>query len=271
MSRLHTMPPAGAKIARAKALLKRDDTIRALDSLIAGLDEFGTHALPDKARFEIEVLIQECVQELNRQPAVRNLFATLTTGRAGQVPYTPGQEKKLIPVLGILHKALAGSKEAETRARHEEREQRKNTLLQRGCDYLKADDLPRGKSALRVLAEEFGKEPGILVRTGELLLDAKCYFEAAEMLEQAIEVFPKESTAYGLATQIYIQVREYEKAEAIYLKAIKRFGKHPRTLLNLARLYAAWNKTEEAFRMAQEAYAKDPSLDEAKSMMENFL
>lgn len=271
MPALYTMPTAGAKIARAKALLKRDDTIRALDSLLSGLGEFNARATPDRARFEIEVLIQECVQELNRQPAMHSLFATLTKGKAGQVPYTPGQEKKLLAILGILHKALAGREAADKQFKRDEREKRKNALLQRGHDYLGADDLPRGKSSLRVLAEEFGEEPGILVRAGEMLLDAKCYFEAAEMMEQAIALFPKVSNAYGLATQIYTQLREYEKAETVYLLAIKQFGRHPRTLLNLAKLYVAWNKREDAFRLAQEAYGKDSSLAEAKLMMEKFL
>ena len=270
MSELFIMPPAGKKIARAKSQLKRDDTIRALESLLAGLQDYDPRSMPGKVRFEIEVLIQECVMDLNRQPAVRSLFETLARSKSAHVPYIPGQENKLQGVLTILHKALAEGKAAEEQDRQDKQMHRRDSLLQKGSEYLKAGDGPRGKSALRVLAEEFGAEPGVLVQAAELLLGAEFYFEAAEMLEQALESFPKESKAYGLATQTYTQLREYEKAEKVYLKAIKQFGKHPRTLLNLAKMYAAWNKKEEAFRTAQEAYAKDSSLQEAKALIDKF-
>ena len=270
MSELFIMPPAGKKIARAKSQLKRDDTIRALESLLAGLAEFDPRNMAGKVRFEIEVVIQECVMDLNRQPAVRTLFETLARSKNAFVPYTPGQEQKLVGILTILHKALSEGKAAEEQEKQDKLEQRRDALLQKGAEYLKAGDGPRGKSSLRVLAEEFGEERGMLVQAAELLIGAEFFFEAAEMLEQAIETFPKESKAYGLAAQTYTQLREYEKAEKVYLKALKQFGKHPRTLLNLAKVYAAWNKKEEAFRTAQEAYAKDASLQEAKALIDKF-
>lgn len=270
MTELFTVPAAGRNIARARAQLKRDDTIRALESLLAGLAEFNPRAVPGKVRFELEVILQECVRDLNRQPAVRALFEALAQSSAVQVPYTPGQEQKLLGVLTILHKALSEHKEAERQNARDRREQRRDALLQKGRDFLQTGDGPRGKSSLRKLAEEFGEEPGVLLQAAEMLFGGKFYFEAAEMLEQAIENFPKESKAYALATQSYMQIREYDKAEKIYLKALKQFGKHPRTLLNLAKLYAAWNKNEEAFRAAQEAYAKDASLQEAKTLIEKF-
>lgn len=271
MSELFTMPSAGRNIARAKSQLKRDDTIRALESLLAGLKEFEPRNVTGKTRFEIEVLVQECVRELNRQPAVRSLFETLAKSTTAQVPYTPGQEKNLLDILTILHKALSEEKAAERLSTRNRRERRRDDLLQKGRDYLQAGDGPKGKSTLRRLVEEFGEEPGVLLQAAELLYNAKLYFEAVEMLEQVMTTFPKESKAYRLAARIYMLVHEYDKAEKVYLKAIRQFGKHPRTLLNLAKLYATWNKGEQAFHAAREAYAKDPSLQEAKTLIEKFL
>ena len=256
-------------LARAKSLLKRDETIRALDSMIAGLDLYDPKKMMRKAQFEIEVLVQECVAELNRQPAVRKLFETLNPkAQRAVVPYTPKQEEKLKAVLGILHKALNESIAAKERSAADAKSKRRELLQQKGLEYLKAGDTPRGKAALRVLADEYGNEPGVITQVGGWLLEYKLYLDAADILERAMELFPKESKAYTFATQCYKIARDHEKLEAVYLRAIRQFGKHPRTLLNLAKLYVEWNKKDKAFTVAQEAYNKDNSLTEAKEIME---
>ena len=268
---LFITPPAGKKMARAKAQLKRDETVRALESMLAGLDEFDPQHMPAKARYEVEALIIECVADLNRQPVIRSLFEKLArSSKNASIPYVPGNEQKLRGVLGILHKALHESAAKAEEDEKEERALRKAALQQKGLDYFKAGDMPRGKASLRVLAEEFGQEPGVLVQVAEWLLEYKVYFEAAEILEQAMEAFPKESKAYGLAAQCYRTMREMEKAEAVYLKAINRFGKHPRTLLNLAKLYVEWNKKDKAFEAANDAWKKDNTLTEAKEIVDKF-
>ncbi|MDL2279968.1 hypothetical protein LJC15_04845, partial [Desulfovibrio sp. OttesenSCG-928-G11] len=76
--------------------------------------------------------------------------------------------------------------------------------------------------------------------------------------------------AYPLATRCYLEMREFQKAEAVYLQVIKQFGKHPRTMLNLAKLYLEWNKKEQAFQAAMEAWNKDNSLTEAKEIVDKF-
>lgn len=270
MSMLIKTPVVAHNFARARAQLRRDDTLRALESMLAGLQQFDPQKLPGKARFEVEVLIIECVQELNRQPAIRDLFSLLTQGKAASVPYTPGQERKLLGVVGLVHKALAEKMAAEERGAEEELQKRRESLEQKGRDFLVSGDSPRGKATLRVLTEEFGHEPGVLLDTGELLLEHKLLFEAAETLEQCMELFPKEGKAYALCAQIYLDLREFAKAETVYTRAIKQFGKHPRTLLSLAKLYMAWNKKEEAFTAAAEALKKDPGLAEAKEIVDKY-
>lgn len=268
---LFITPPAGREIARARAQLKRDDTVRALESMLAGLEEFNPRQTPAKARYEIEALIRECVTDLNRQPAVRSFFETVVKVKNASIPYVPGQEQKLRGVLGILYKALHTSAADAEKNREEKTLQRKQLLQQKGLEFLKAGDLPRGKSALRIMAEEFGHEPGLLVQIAEWLLEYQIYFEAAELLERAIENFPKETKAYGLAAQCYRTIRELEKAEAVYLKAIQRFGRHPRTLLNLAKLYMEWNKRDKALEAAYDAWKKDNTLTEAKEIVDKYM
>lgn len=271
MSTNFTVPQnVGSNIARAKALLRRDETIRALESLLTALDLYEPDKLMGKVRFEVEVLIQECIQELNRQPKVRALFEVMTKSGQASVVYTPRQEKKLKQTLTILHKALNESDAARERDVVETREKRKASLREKGLGYLRGGDAPRGKAALRVLADEFGNEPGVLRQVGEWLVEAELYYDAVEFLEQAIESFPRDSKAYALAVSCYMTAREFEKAEAVYLKVIRQFGKHTKTMTNLAKLYRAWNKKDQAFEAANEAVFLDGGNEEARTILEEL-
>ena len=161
MSNINTIAPQNVRqhLARAKSLLKRNDTLRALDALIAGLELYDRGKLLAKARFETEVLILECVTDIGRQPVVRVFFEQIAKSSQVAVSYTPGEEDKLLATLGILRKGLhnaEGEKEAKEQG---SRDARRAALEQKGLGYLRSGDAARGKSALRVLAEEFGEEP----------------------------------------------------------------------------------------------------------------
>lgn len=256
--------------ARSKSLLKRNETLRALDALISGLDLYDPSILLGKARFETEVLIQESVVDIGHQPSVRKFFEQIAKSSKMAVNYTPGEEAKLRAILDILRKGLHNMEGEKAAAEQQTLDQRRQALQEKGLNYLKAGDAARGKSALRVLADEFGEEPGVFTQVGIWLQEANLKFDALEFLEQAMEQFPKESRAYAAASTIYTELREFEKAEAVYLKALREFGKHPRTLLNLAKVYMSWNKKEKAFETAQEAYKGDPNLTEAKEIIDKF-
>ena len=257
-------------ISRAKSLLKRDEPLRAIDALIAGMNLYDPSGLLGKARFEAEVLIQECINELNRQPQVRTLIETLSKSSSTSITYTPGSETKIKAILPILRKGLMEMSSAKESAVINEKENRKKMLQEKGHAFLKAKDFARGKATLRVLADEYGEEPGILSSLGICMYEAELYFEAAEFLEQAIDLNLKDSQCYGIAASCYITLREFEKAENIYLKAIKNFGKHTKTLTNLAKLYLSWGKKEKAFDAAQDAYNLDPSNTEAKAIFDKL-
>jgi tetratricopeptide (TPR) repeat protein len=268
----NTIAPQNVRqhFARAKSLLKRNETVKALDALLTGLELYDRGKLLAKARFETEVLILEAVTDIPRQPLVRSFFEKIAQSGKTAVAYQPGEEEKLKTTLQIILKGLENMEKEKQQQERDTRENRRESLQAKGLAYLKAGDAPRGKSALRVLADEFGHEPGVLSRIGLWLQEAGLYFEAAEFLEQAIADFPRDSTAYGPAAAVYITLREFEKAETIYLKALKEFGKHPRTMLNLAKLYVSWNKKDKAFEAAREAYKGDPSLEEAKALIAKF-
>ncbi len=257
-------------IARAKALFRRDEVLRGLDALILALNAYEPAKLMGRSRFEVEVLITECMQEVNRNPSVRKILEALTNSPKASIPYVPGGEAKLKALLPVVRKAIAETSNQKEQKEQEERELRKNTLRDKGIAYLKAKDLPRGKAALRRLADEFGDEPGIYVLVGAHLLEAGLFYDAAEFLELSMEKFPRESKAYAYATKCYIALREFGSAEGVYVKAIKTFGKHPVTLTNLAKLYLAWNKKDKAFEAAQAALGLDANNAEAKAIFEKL-
>ncbi len=262
-----TAPPSVLQnIARAKNLVRRDDPVRAIDALTAALNLFEPEKILGKARYEIEVNIMECVGELSRHPRVKALLTQISRSATAAIAYAPGEEGRLTPVLAVLRKALAETEAAAARAVEERVEGRKAALLAKGKEHLAAGDMPRGKAALRRLGDEFGTEPGVLAEIGSILVRANLHYDAVEFLEQALEIFPKESGAYAELVNCYLSLREFEKAEALYLKAISQFGRHPRTLVNLGKLYISWNKKDKAFDVLNQAARLDPTNEEAKEL-----
>ena len=120
-------------IARAKALFRRDEVLRGFDALILALDSYEPAKLMGRSRFEVEVLITECMQEVNRNPSVRKILEALTKSPKATVPYAPGGEAKLKALLPVLRKAIAETSSQKEQKEQEERELRKNTLRDFCC------------------------------------------------------------------------------------------------------------------------------------------
>ncbi len=257
-------------LARAQSLLKRNETLRALDALIECLNNYDPKRLPSRTRFAVDTELIECAKDVGIQPLVQNFFRRLLKSADLGVNYTVGKPAAFKETLLLLRKGLQGDLAAHAEREEASKGARKSALLEKGVTCLKTGDAPKGKAALRVLADEFGEEEGVYTQVGMLLLEADHPLDAVDFLEAAIENFPKDSKAYAGASQAYAQMGEWAKAEAVYLKAIKQFGSHPRTLLNLAKIYIQWNKRDKAFDFAAQAYKIDPSLEEAKAIIDKY-
>jgi pentatricopeptide repeat protein len=266
-----TAPSAVSQnIARAKSLAKRQEVLRAIECLIAALENFTPGALVGKARFEVEVNVQQCIADINLNPKLRKLLTELTHSSTAGITYTPGEEAALLSVLGVLRKALENMEHAEKQGAQDALKQRKSELIESGQRLLAEGEGVKAKVELRRCAEEFGKEPGILAQIGGMLAQAQMPVDAAEFLELAIEAFPKEGQVYGTLVDCYMGEREYEKAEAVYLKVLRQFGAHPRTLVNLAKVYKLTNKRQKAAEMALRALAMEPGNAEAKEIADSI-
>ncbi len=261
---------ARENLARARAYMRRNEIVRSLESACSAFVEILDSRLIGQARYEVEVLIQEYITELNKHPEIKNFFFKKNIHATPYIRFIKGRERDCLERLeSILH----GIKEESENAR-EKREERhfskKQELLERGRKLMEAKDYARGKGVLRRVAEGWGQEEGLITEIAMLFLEHHLCMEAADLFEQAIELNPADSKAYGGAVRCYKELHEFEKCEKLYLRALKQFGSHPRTLLNMAELYKRWRKPDEAYDFARRALSADPTLEEAKAIIKEM-
>ncbi len=257
-------------LARAKAYLVRDDCERSLEAGLAAVREYMSIKIVGEAKFKLEVLIMEYVTELNRHHLIRDFFHANRITKEPFVQYARGQEKKLTERMetilhGLRYQAEQKNKEEEDKALAR-KEQQYNT----GLELLSQGELPRGKAYLRRYAEEYGEEPGVTSDVANIFMKHQLYPEAAELFSKAIEDFPNDPKGYAGAVMAYTQTGPMEKVEEMYLLILRKFGPHPKTLLNFSKFYLSWRKREKAWDYARQALSKDSSLVEAKEIVEKY-
>lgn len=159
--------------------------------------------------------------------------------------------------------AVLQSQEAER-----QRQNRRNELLEKTRSLLREGDRSRGKAFASKLLDEYGKEdPGLYLAIADTMRAADLGLDAAELIENAITLFPKESALYSALIDIYSTAGMYEKAEEGYRRVLKQFGKHPKTLLNMAKAYATWGRKAKAVALLYQVTYDYPDFQEAKDAL----
>ncbi|MDR2825262.1 MAG: hypothetical protein LBV76_00530 [Deltaproteobacteria bacterium] len=255
-------------ISRARGYLARNDVLRALETLAIAAETFDPKKVVGKAKYETEVHMAECVDYLGKNPTIAGFLKTLSKGATPTIVYVSGQEAKLAATLRVIYKVLKDRDVEISLIEDDSNAMRRDAMWENGTKCLADGQTPKGKSILRRMGDEFGDEKGVLTRIGEALFNSKCLFESAEILEDALEKFPKDGKAYSLLIRSYTELQEFEKAEVLYLKALRQFGQHPMTVLNLAKMYKLWNKRDKAFVMAQTALRLNPGNPEAQDLLD---
>ena len=262
-----TVPPSVMQnLARVKNLLGRGEVVRALDAFLAAINLFEEAQIVGRARAGVEIGFHECVDLCNRNTQIQKLIKMVAKSETAAIAYAAGQENQLAAVLRILRKGLNEAETAKERAAEEEIEQRREAMFAKAMDYFKEGEAPKGRGMLRKIGDEFGEEPGILYRVGHILVEANFMPDAIPYFEQAVADFPRDSAPYAELAACYLTLREFEKAERLYMTVVKTFGAHPRTLTNLGRLYITWNKRDKAFEVLQKAVRQDPDNKEAAEL-----
>jgi len=255
-------------IARAKGSLRKKDFLKAIkEAKRAFQARADCEGLVGQKRIEVDFMLQEFCQVFSSNHGILQLLEQFRLRHKPFIEYARGQSDKVISKLDILTTRLADY--------HDECEQAKQALIaedkekwvRKGRECLERGELPLGRSCLRRAADDYGQEEGLLVSLAELLMAKDLAADAAEFLERARYLFPMDHRAYSMGVKAHMVQGEWEKAEAIYLKALKTFGNHAITLLNIAKLYVKWNKRDKAWEYARMALEQDPELAEAREIM----
>lgn len=255
-------------LARAKRSLSKGEVQKSLVHVQAALKEMITAQIFGRDKFEVEVHLQEFLKEFNGHPEVKKYFSAKGIHVTPYVSFDRGKERDVLAFFEKTHKDMeAGEVEAEEAAANK-REHRREELLERGQELLDAGEFPKGKAIFRRMVEEFPDVEGIKTDVGQRLLKAELFFEAGEILEEAVLENPRDSHALAFAVKAYKAAREYPKMEKLYKIALKTFGAHPKTLLHMAEMYLEWKKFDEAYDFAKQAYDADNSLDKAKEIVD---
>lgn len=256
-------------VARAKsALLNKGDVVKSIEFLIEAVKVVMGGKIYGREKFEVEILIQEYLVEFNRHPQVREFFSARNIHKTPYIKYARNKERRLLEFMTAAKKLMASDSVKAVSDKETAREEKKEALIQEGQRLLDAGDHPKGKATLHKVAELFRNDEGLQTDLGLRFLKAGLYFEAAEMLEEAIAQNPKDSKAVTYAVQAYRSAREFPKMEKLYKTALKVFGIHPVTLLNMAKMYVEWRKYDKAYDYAKQAYDADSSMAEAKQIMD---
>lgn len=263
-----TVPPSVMQnIARVKSLLTRDEPIRAIDALLTAIQTFESAQVLGRARSGTEVAIQECVDACNGQAQIRKLLRELARSDKAAIVYVSGEEAKLAGVLRLIRKALAEAEAVKEREAQEAHESRKEGIIADASAAFRAGEAPKGRAILRRLGDDFGAEPGVFTTIAAMLTEAGFILDAVPYLEAAIEAFPRTSEPYGKLASSYMELREFGKAEKVYLAAIREFGAHPKTLTNLGKAYIAWNRRDKASVVLRQAARQAPEDKELAELL----
>lgn len=255
-------------IARANGYLRRNEVTRALKAMGSALRQFAGINLMRGPRAELDIQISEFLTALVHHQAMQPLLDPGGLGKPKVIRYQQGKETALATVLEGLAKIMESEEEAEIKRKTEERLERKKMLIETGTKLLAEGQLAKGRAFLKRVAEEFSQDQGIRVQVAKIFAASGSLVDAGEMYEESIENDPRDSSAYTGAVTTWLELREYERAEKIFMLILRTFGGHPNTYGKMAKMYLDWHKKDKAEDMAIRALQGNKSQPEAMAVME---
>jgi len=255
-------------ISRGKSALSKANPVKAMECGQKALKVLVSGKIFGRERFDVDVLMNEFVTEFNKHPDIRAHFTARNIHVTPYCKYERGKEQSLMDFFAETIAAFRHEAQSAEQEQAEKHEETKQKWLSHAQKLLDQGDRAKAKVYLRRVADEYGDEPGVLTDVGARMLGAGLFFEAGEVLEEAFQKNQKDSKALAYAVKAYKNAREYPKMEQLYKVALKVFGSHPKTLLNMARMYLDWHKWDDAYNYAKQAFDGDNSLTEAKRIMD---
>ncbi len=259
--------PIKEYLARARASLNRNSIARGVSAKILALEIIQRSRLVGPERFTVLALTNDVLKQIKSHPMIKKyleeeyLVSPLTA-------YAQGKEDDLLVILRPMAEYFKDDESAE-----EEPEQKKQALplekyLEEGEKFLKQGNAGRARMCLRKAVEHYGETSEVPINVAQMLIKAGYHNDAAEILQQAMEKFPKENQLFSLILQAYTDGGQFAEAEKVYKSVIKKFGGHPKTYFGFAKLYMDWRKPEMAYDYLREALKLDPGFKEAKALLD---
>lgn len=255
-------------IARANGYLRRNEVPRALNTMGSALRQFAGVQLMRAARAELDIQISDFLNALAHHQTMRPLLDPSGSGKPKTIRYQQGKEAQLATVLEGLAKIINSEAEESIRKETEARIERKKSLIETGTKLLHEGQLAKGRAFLKRVAEEFSGDEGIRVQLGKIFAAEGQLMEAAEMYEESMQYEPRAVAAYTGAVSAWLELREYEKAEKVFLTILRTFGGHANTFGKMAKMYWDWRKRDKAEELALRALQGNPKQPEALEVME---
>jgi len=116
--------------------------------------------------------------------------------------------------------------------------------------YKDEKDLAKAKEVLQKGIERFPNEASILFAKINILLEENKYEEVIQSLEEAIKLAPENYTLYFVQGQSFEQMKQLDKAQAAYEKALEIKPDYTDALFNLGALH--YNKAVEIYAQAND-------------------
>jgi len=249
-------------IARSKNYATKGELLKSLTAAKDAVKDMATAKLAGRQRMEVDILVNEMLHHLNQLPKIQKYLND-------RLEYQKGQPKKLFVALFELAKKIEQDFERQKQLEQKELEERKYELIDTALDAMDEEDPIRAVRMLRKLAAEYPDDITSLISVAEMLLSLNHGADAVEILNQAIAVNPSDRRPYTLLVKAYTDIEEFQKAEDVYKTALKRFGGHAVTYLNMSNMYLKWKKWDQAYDAAKKTLELDPDLDEAKKIMDS--
>lgn len=248
------------ELARAKGHFHHHDVNRALVSLALAMKGAASAQIFGRQKLELERAVQEMVQLLNRTDDV---LQYLPEG----IVFAKGGYKKLLGQLAALLQRIKEEAAKESLEATRERKLKMDNLLIRGQKYLENKNLADAAAAFQEAVSLYVDEHKLFFVIGNKLMHAGIPQQALPYFLKGMEVDSDAENTYISAAKAYEALKQYDKAEQVARKSIKKYGEAPETLEILSLVSLRKGKGKEAYALARKALLKDPSLIKAKKIM----
>jgi tetratricopeptide (TPR) repeat protein len=249
-------------ISRATGYARRFEAIKALRAGATAFESYAsTTAVVGRAKFELDVMLLDMLREFELVPDIKAQIR-------GPFKFKKGAEKTFALALSALAMHLEKLEQKAGEAANQDRLSRIAQAFEKARESLRENNLPTARRILNTVCEQNQGEPGIFSNAAKMLSEAGLHADVIPFAEKAIEINPKDTLAFSLGVESCKQAGELVKAEKLLRDALKNFGAHPKTFVSLARVLYQMGKWDQSYDAARAAYDRDPTLAEAKEVLD---